>query len=98
LLSQKQFGFAVGKADYILGIATELTHYLETLVRQVGKLLNVQAEITYSFEEVNDKKNKVLTWIDELKKEALNLKEALHNATMGTVDMEKNFSPSARAP
>ena len=89
LLRQKQFGFAVGKADYILGIATELTHYLETLVRQVGKLLNVQAEITYSFEEVNDKKNKVLTWIDELKKEALNLKKALHNATTGIVDMEK---------
>lgn len=95
LIKEEKYAYASGRLSYLLGISTELAHHAEMLVtQQFKRIFDVRPEITHSFDEINEKKDKVLEWADEIKDAAIELQKLLHATIGGTKDRTQVLNSS----
>ena len=78
LIEEEQYPNVSGRLQSILIISTELEHRVKLLVTQSFKpIFDVKPEITQTLDEINEKKDKVLEWIERLRKTAVELQKVI---------------------
>lgn len=77
-IEEKQYHNTSGKVQSILVISTELQSQVKLLVTQNFKpIFDVKPETTQTFDEINEKKDKVVEWLERLKKTAVELRKVV---------------------
>jgi len=90
LIKERQYAYASGSLEKLLWISTELSHQVEILMtQQFKKIFQAEPQITQSYDDIVEKKNKALEWIAVLKKAAIQLQQVLHDTVKGTIDISR---------